>query len=269
MAHYIIGDVHGCFDALQRLLEKISFNSAKDAICFVGDLVGRGPQPLEVVRFAVETPNVSYVLGNHDLWCMSIAYDCYQDPSSEFHHLFQTREQFALLDKWRKQSQLLIKNDCLNYIITHAGIPPQWSLGQAQSVAGEFELALHGADFKNILRHIEGDTPHCWQDDLTGVERFRYIVNAFARMRFCDANGCLDFKEKDVIESRHKHLKPWFDWPNQLGDYRLFYGHWAALGGDCAKPNIIATDTGCVYGGYLTAYKVVDSDSEPECFQVT
>jgi bis(5'-nucleosyl)-tetraphosphatase (symmetrical) len=268
MAHYVIGDIHGCYDALMALVKKIQFNPDHDTIICVGDLVGRGPKPLEVLRYLLNTPNIQCVLGNHDLWCMSIAYNCYDDKSSEFYSLFKTSEDFELLDQWRLSSKMLIKNDDLNIIVAHAGLPPQWSLHQAQSLAKEMEKALHDKEFKRFLSGLEGDNPYCWDDSLTGNNRYRYIVNALTRMRFCDEKGCLDFKEKDVVESKYKHLKPWFEWPNQLNDYRLFYGHWAALGGESPKKNIIATDTGCVYGGYLTAYKIVDNISEPECFQV-
>jgi len=268
MAHYVIGDIHGCFDSLMALVDKIQFNPAKDVIYCVGDLVGRGPKPLDVLRFIVNTPNIFFTLGNHDLWCMAVAYGCHEDKNSEFHHLFQTKEDLVLLNQWRQQAQLFITNKDLRLAIVHAGIPPQWSLQQTEGYASEVISVLHGSQFKAMLGYLEGDTPHCWQQDLKGHDRYRYIVNALTRMRFSDAQGCLDFKEKDVMESKHKHLQPWFKWPNQLGDYRLFYGHWAALGGDCSVKNIIATDTGCVYGGFLTAYKIIDKTLEPTCFQI-
>ena len=163
---------------------------------------------------------------------------------------------------------MLIHNSDLKIIVTHAGLPPQWSLTQAQSLACEVEEALHGVEFKSVLAALEGDEPYAWRDDLKGADRNRYIVNALTRMRFCDYNGRLDFKEKDVIKSSQPQLKPWFEWPNHLGEYRLFFGHWAALNGTTSKDNSIATDTGCVYGKSLTAYQVQDSGSMLACFSV-
>jgi bis(5'-nucleosyl)-tetraphosphatase (symmetrical) len=268
MAYYVIGDIHGCFDTLMSLLKVIQFNPACDTMVCVGDLVGRGPKPLEVLRYVLNTSNVHCTLGNHDLWCMAIAYGCYDDKTSEFHNLFKTPEDMQLLDQWRLSSKMLIHNNDLKIIVTHAGLPPQWSLPQAKALAEEMEHALHGRDFKSVLAALEGDEPHCWDESLMGARRYRYIVNALTRMRFCDKNGCLDFKEKDVIQSCQEHLKPWFEWPHHLDHCRLFFGHWAALKGVSSKANIIGTDTGCVYGGFLTAYKVQDPTSLPLCFRV-
>lgn len=268
MAHYIIGDIHGCYDTLMQLIEKIQFNPDKDVMYCVGDLVGRGPKPLEVLRYVLQTPSVFHVLGNHDIWCMAVSYGGHKKYPSEFSTLFQTEQDKALLEQWRNKAKLCIRNEALKIVITHAGIPPQWNVEQTESYAKTFCHAIQQPNFKDILEAMEGEEPHCWQKDLTGYDSLRYIVNALTRMRFCDEKGCLDFKEKDVIESKHKHLKPWFDWPNQLDGYRLFYGHWAALGGDCFAKNIYATDTGCVYGGYLTAYQVLDATSEPQSFYV-
>ena len=268
MAHYVVGDVHGCYDTLMALVKKIQFNPANDTLYCVGDMVGRGPKPLDVLRYILNTANVYVTLGNHDLWCMAIAYGCYDDKNSEFYGLFKTPQDLELLDQWRDSSKMLIKNDELKIIVTHAGLPPQWSLHQAQCLASEMEQALRGKNFKRVLAALEGDDPHCWHEGLTGDDRYRYVVNALTRMRFCDANGCLDFNEKNVITSQYHHLKPWFEWPHALENYRLFFGHWAALKGVSSKDNIIATDTGCIYRGFLTVYKIEDATSIPECFSV-
>ena len=266
MAAFIIGDVHGCYNTLLALLNKAGYQETIDQLYFVGDLVGKGPHSTAVVNFVVNQANSHYVLGNHDLWCMTLAYGCYPNVDSAYTEIFAN--DFSLLEKWRLQSKLFLHNDLLNFAIVHAGILPQWSIEQSLLLAEQVEKVLKSPEYKDLLSHLKGDQPLCWSNSLEGAECYRFIVNAMTRMRFCDDNGCLDFREKQSKQSQYDHLKPWFAWPMHLNGCRLFYGHWAAMEGNNFVKNVFATDTGCVYEQQLTAYKVTDAFTPPQQFQI-
>ena len=253
MSTYIIGDVQGCFDELQRLLEKINFVSTQDSLIFVGDLVNRGPKSLETLKFIYHLPKKIVILGNHDLYLINLAYNAL--PSSYKPHtlerLLQSPHVLTWVE-WLRHQPLMYKNDQFRYVAVHAGIPPQWTIQQAYSHANEVSTVLQGKTFFPFLKQMFGDNPHCWNDNLSGFDRLRYITNAFTRMRFCDANGCLD--THTIIPQQNKlNYQPWFQWKNSLQGYQLYFGHWAALKGRCDQPHCFALDTGCVWGGQLTA----------------
>lgn len=266
MANYIIGDVHGCYDSLLALLELIRFDEQRDKLIFVGDLVGKGPKSKQVVEFVVNNDFAHYVLGNHDLFALALGYQCYADIDHPYRHLLNQDQ--SLLDQWRLKSRLMLVDNAMQTIVVHAGLLPVWSIEQAAQYAKEVEHVLHGDHFLELLATMEGDEPHCWSPALTDNDRWRFILNACTRMRFCDEAGCLDFMEKDKIVSEQAHLKPWFDWPLKLNDYRLFFGHWAVLNGQHTPDNVFATDTGCVYGNKLTCYQITDSHTQPIIFAV-
>jgi bis(5'-nucleosyl)-tetraphosphatase (symmetrical) len=253
MPTYIIGDVQGCFDELQRLLHKVNFDLTKDTLIFVGDLVNRGPKSLQTLKFIYELPRKFVVLGNHDLYLINLAYKIL--PSNyKPHTLTPLLESPHLLEwmHWLRHQPLMYKNDEKKFAVVHAGIPPQWNIHQAYSYANEVSSAIEGKNFTDFLSQMFGDEPHCWNDTLTGFDRLRYITNALTRMRMCNAQGCLD-THTIIAHKNDSGYKPWFHWKHSLEGYQLFFGHWAALQGRCNHPNCFALDTGCVWGNKLTA----------------
>lgn len=257
MATYIIGDVQGCFDALTTLLEKIQFDATKDQLGFVGDLVNRGPKSLETLRFIAQLKNPIIVLGNHDLHLMALYFSQHQ---SDFKHIPHTLSEIleapdcdALIDFLLQQPFLFLdtKN---NFVVAHAGIPPQWSIANGCDYAHEAKNAMRDNPEK-FFQNIYGDLPAQWRDDLSGFDRVRYIVNAFTRMRFCTQAGELDLKNK-TDRSSDAAYRPWFEWYGAHLKTDIVFGHWASLQGQCTHPHIFALDTGCVWGGKLTALRV-------------
>jgi len=257
MSTYIIGDIQGCFDELKDLLEKINFQTDKDKLIFVGDLVNRGPKSFEILEFIYHLPNKKIVLGNHDLYLINLFYGAL--PRSYKKHTLDKildTPQSAKMIEWLRHQPLIYKDDQQKYFVVHAGIPPQWSIDETQKYSQEICDVLQGKNFKSFLENMFGNEPKCWNKSLKGFDRLRYIINALTRLRFCDGKGCLD----PETTSRHatlKDYKPWFDWPNEsFKGYDIYFGHWAALQGECDVPNIHALDTGCVWGGTLTAINI-------------
>ena len=261
MADYAIGDVQGCFDALQRLLALIDFNEKQDRLWFVGDLVNRGPESLAVLRFIRQLPIKPHItLGNHDLHLL-----CHLFDFSERHHPDDTLEAILAapdreeLGHWLRNQSILVHDEQLNIVMCHAGIAPSFSLQQAKQCAAELEDKLSGENFREFLGDMYGNEPSEWRDSLTGIARLRFICNAFTRMRFCDAWGRLILTNKGPIENADPSFYPWFAAPNRQDiDVDIVFGHWAALGGKCPNPRIHAIDTGCLWGGSLTALRLQD-----------
>lgn len=261
MPDYAIGDVQGCYDALQRLLERIHFNEHVDRLWFVGDLVNRGPDSLAVLRFIKQLPLKPYItLGNHDLYFLSLVFtergQHAYDPSLT--QLMQASDCLELAN-WLRQQKLLHWDPHLNVAMCHAGIAPMWDLAMAQTYALELETAIAGTACQQFLTHMYGNTPHRWSETLTGITRLRVLCNYLTRMRFCWADGGLEFEHQGAIESAGEGLYPWFNVPHRVViDVDLVFGHWAALQGQCASPRLYALDTGCVWGGHLTALRLQD-----------
>ena len=253
MSTYVIGDVQGCFDELETLLGQISFNPQRDTLVFVGDLVNRGPKSLETLAYIYNLPNKIVVLGNHDLYLINLVYKAL--PSNYKPHTLLPLLKSPTVSKWvdwLRQQPLMYKNDKLKYIAVHAGIPPQWNIEKAYRCANEVSDALKKDDFFSFLKNMFGDRPEYWCDSLSGLNRLRYITNAFTRMRLCTAMGCLDTHTLKV-HTDDTNYRPWFEWNNNLDGYQLYFGHWAALNGKSTNPHCTALDTGCVWGGKLTA----------------
>lgn len=261
MADFAIGDIQGCYDALQSLLDSIHFNERQDTLWFVGDLVNRGPQSLAVLRFIQQLPiRPRITLGNHDLHLLHQLF-CppgrinQDDTLIEILHAPDHEE----IGHWLRKQSILIHEPEFNIVMCHAGIPPQFDLLQAKSAALELEAALSGDFYLDFLNHMYGNTPNDWQNELQGNERLRYICNAFTRMRFCDIRGRLMLNYKGTIESADKKLFPWFSVPQRKPiEVDIVFGHWAALEGQCSNPRIHAIDTGCLWGGSLTALRLQD-----------
>jgi bis(5'-nucleosyl)-tetraphosphatase (symmetrical) len=260
MATYIIGDVQGCYQELQQLLQLIEFNPKKDRLGFVGDLVNRGPNSLEVLRFIKSLSDPMVVLGNHDLYLLILGYELMPSESYQhtLHPIFAAPDKIELLD-WLRQQPLIYHHPNTQTLLVHAGLPPQWSIAQSITHAKEVESALQGNHFREFLRDLFGNDPSSWNDRLTGQERLRYITNAFTRMRFCDESGYLDLKADGNISTDPHRFHPWFDFRNPQQDkVNIVFGHWAALNGQCDAPGCYALDTGCAWGYSLTALRLED-----------
>ena len=257
MATYLIGDVQGCLDSLQALLTKINFNPENDRLGFVGDLVNRGPKSLETLDFILSLKNPLVVLGNHDLHFLAL----YFLGASHFHSISHTLDNVLNSPLCKKYIDFLLQQPFLicedRFAMVHAGIPPQWTIETAQKYSNEISMLLQKnpiAFFKNIY----GNDPTTWNENLTDWDRARYIVNAFTRIRFCDAKGVLDLENKTDV-SADLNFKPWFSW-RSIAENKLpiYFGHWASLEGRCNHPTIFALDTGCAWNGKLTAVRLED-----------
>jgi len=257
MSTYVIGDLHGCHAEFVALLEALSFDPRRDRLWLVGDLVNRGPDSLACLREARALgDSARCVLGNHDLHCLVAARSGTVKPHSAFGSIVNAADGDALLD-WLQQQPLTVRRDTT--LMTHAGLLPQWSLDQAEGLGAEVEEVLAGEQAGAFLARLFGDEPSRWRDDLDGMDRLRFIVNAMTRMRFINAEGQLDFSAKRGLDSAPAGFAPWFQFPRQ-DDASLLFGHWAALEGRTpdSAVNAQTLDTGCAWGGSLTA---LDLDS--------
>jgi bis(5'-nucleosyl)-tetraphosphatase (symmetrical) len=258
---YAIGDIQGCYDGLQYLLDEIKFNEHSDRLWFVGDLVNRGPQSLKVLRFIKNLPiKPCITLGNHDLYLLSLIFTPgKKSPKKNTLQDILTAPDCEELGDWLRNQAIIHHDATLNVVMSHAGIPPIWTLDKAISLAKELESELSSDDFCNFLADMLGDRPDTWSDDLTGIPRLRLICNYFTRMRFCRTNGSLELKQKSNIKKYPPSLSPWFSMPNRIEiKPDIIFGHWASLSGINPKPNIHAIDTGFVWGGKMTALRLQD-----------
>lgn len=257
MAVYAIGDVQGCFAALQRLLAKLNFNPRADRAWFTGDLVNRGPQSLEVLRFVAGLGERAVtVLGNHDLHLLALA-SGHAAPKARdtLAPILAAPDCDPLLD-WLRRRPLLHVDTALGYAMVHAGLVPQWDLGQAQAHAAEVETVLRGPDPTRLYAHMYGDAPNQWAAQLRGYERLRFIVNVCTRLRYCDADGRIDLSHKGAPGSQPQPWLPWFRVPaRRTRDARIVFGHWSALG-LYRDDGVLGLDTGCVWGGALTGVRL-------------
>ncbi len=258
MATYAVGDVQGCYDSLQRLLEAAAFDPAADCLWLAGDLVNRGPNSLGALRFVKDLgPSAILVLGNHDLHLLAAAENLRSlQRKDTLDAILKAPDRDELLH-WLRQRPLLHYD--LGYTMSHAGLPPMWTLDQAKACAREVETVLQGPDYSEFLANMYGNEPDTWSEQLTGMMRLRVITNYFTRMRFCDPQGRLDLKAKEGLETAPKGFLPWFQQPHRDLQQPVLFGHWAALRGHTGQPKAIALDTGCVWGGPLTMLRLEDT----------
>ncbi len=259
MATYAIGDVQGCFEPLQRLLDKLNFDPAADTLWFAGDLVNRGPESLAVLRQVRELGDRAItVLGNHDLALLVIAAGFSRPGRRDtMIDVLNAPDAEQLLD-WLRHRPLLHHDAELGFTLVHAGLAPAWDLATAQACARELEAALRGPAHRTLLAEMFGNRPERWSDDLTGLDRLRCIINYCTRMRFCRLDGSLDLQAKSPPGRQPEGLLPWFELPwRRNRDLDIVFGHWAALG-HYRAPGIYALDSGCVWGGRLTALRLDD-----------
>ncbi|MDO9168751.1 MAG: symmetrical bis(5'-nucleosyl)-tetraphosphatase [Methylobacter sp.] len=255
MSIYAIGDIQGCFDELLRLLDTLAFNEHTDQLWFAGDLVNRGPKSLETLRFVKALGDSAItVLGNHDLHLLAAS--CAPKIAHKKDSLLpilEAPDRDELID-WLRHRPLFHFNE--DFCLIHAGLPPQWDFKKTQKMALLAEQALRSPDYQAFLKQMYGNKPNIWSSNLRGVEKLRFIINCFTRMRYCDVNGRLDFVQSGPVGSQPKSLVPWFTVPKRKNaDMRIIFGHWSTLG-YYEGPNCYAIDTGCLWGGQLTALKL-------------
>ena len=254
MTLYAIGDIQGCGQAFTELLSAISFKRERDHLWLVGDLVNRGPDSLDVLREVINLgDSATTVLGNHDLHLLATAVGVrHSGERDTFQAVLAAPDAADILD-WLRCRPLLYHDTRRERLLVHAGLPPTWSVSDAVSRAGEISAHLQGPNWVNALKDMYGDEPRAWSADLQGADRLRYIINALTRMRYCDEQGNLDFEHAGPPGTQPAHLLPWFDVPRRLSEAtHVVFGHWASLG-FLRRTNITALDSGCVWGGCLTA----------------
>jgi bis(5'-nucleosyl)-tetraphosphatase (symmetrical) len=253
MAVYAIGDVQGCFTALLTLLDRLQFDDARDRLWFAGDLVNRGPQSLEVLRFVKALGERAVtVLGNHDLHLLTVAYGQRRlKPQDTFTDVLAAPDRDDLLT-WLRHRPLLHHDATFGMTLIHAGLPPQWTLAMAQAYAAEVEAVLRGPDYPLYLKNLDGPAPEQGRATSDTRERLRYITHCLTRLRFCDADGRLNDASGPPGSQPPPYL-PWFAFPQRASaDLTMVFGHWSSLGLYSAS-GVYGLDTGCVWGGALTA----------------
>lgn len=258
MATYAIGDIQGCYDSLQRLLERCAFDPAHDRLWLVGDLVNRGPKSLETLRFVKSLGDAALtVLGNHDLYLLMIADNGakLRGKDDTLQPIIDAPDCGELLAWLRRQPLCHVEGE---HCLVHAGLLPQWTIKQARELAREVEAVMQGPDCREFMQNLWGSEPASWSDELTGWPRLRVIVNAMTRMRFCTADGAMELKTKGETTNAPPGHLPWFEVPNRRSAGSvLVTGHWSALGLRI-MPNLLALDSGCLWGGHLTAVRLED-----------
>jgi bis(5'-nucleosyl)-tetraphosphatase (symmetrical) len=257
MSIYAIGDIQGCYDELRRLLDTVAFDPARDRLWLVGDLVNRGPQSVEVLRFLRGLGDRAIsVLGNHDLHLLVVAAGVRKPHRSDTLDGILAAPDRGELLAWLRRQRLMHADN--GYAMVHAGLLPQWNIAQALALAREVEAALQGPDHGEFLAQMYGNTPAQWQDSLTGFDRLRVIVNAMTRLRVCTPEGVMEFSHKTAPEGAPAGYLPWFDIPQRASrDTPVLFGHWAALG-LTLRPDLLGLDSGCVWGRRLTAVRLED-----------
>ena len=258
MATYAIGDLQGCFAPLERLLDAISFDRARDRLWFVGDLVNRGPDSLACLRFVKELGDAAVtVLGNHDLHLVCVAEGIHSAGKRDTVQQVLDAPDRAPLLEWLRQRPLMHAEG--KSVLVHAGILPAWSVDEARGLAGEVESHLRGPAFRDFLQNMFGDQPNAWSEDLAGWDRMRIVVNAMTRMRMCDASGAIALGYKgEPDEEAPRGLVPWYDVPERRSrDATIFFGHWSALGLH-VRDDVVGLDSGCVWGRSLSAVRLED-----------
>lgn len=263
MARWAIGDVQGCCDELEELLRRVNFSPDRDCLWLVGDLVNRGPRSLQVLRLTRSLGEAAIsVLGNHDLHLLAVVLTGAKlrkhDTLSE---ILAAPDRDQLID-WLLQRPLAHYDSQHGDLLLHAGVVPQWSVAKTLQLAREVEQSLR-LDARALLSQMYGDEPDRWRETLTGLERLRFAINVLTRLRFCTADGRIDLKQKGRPDSAAEPWMPWFRTPRRASrDTRIVFGHWSALG-FYRERELLGLDTGCVWGGKLTAVNLDDPQVTP------
>jgi bis(5'-nucleosyl)-tetraphosphatase (symmetrical) len=263
--NYLIGDLQGCCDALERLLARVDFSPSRDRAYILGDLVNRGPASLTTLRRLQGLGNaVTCLLGNHDLHLLAVAHGIRPAGRSDtLGELLEAPDRPALID-WLRHQRMAVHEH--GWLMVHAGVVPQWDLATTLQLADEVEQRLRGPALADFLRVMYGNEPSRWDAGLQGDARLRFAVNVLTRIRFCSADGTLDLKTKEGAGATPPGLYPWFEAPGRLtAGVPIAFGHWSTLG-LINQPDLLSLDTGCIWGGKLTAVRV--DGASREVFQV-
>ena len=272
MSTYLIGDIQGCDSALDQLLKKISFSPSRDTLYLLGDLTNRGPKSAEVLRRCMQLgDSVKPLLGNHDLHLLASAYAVRKPGKKDTLQSVLTAPDREDLLHWVAQQPLaryLESSTGQRLLMVHAGVLPQWSLEETLSLADEVHQQIKGNELPVFLSQMYGNYPSQWSEQLTGHERTRVIVNALTRIRFCSADGVMDFESSESADRAPEGLIPWFECPQRKTAQDIVaFGHWSTLG-LLNQPNLMALDTGCIWGGCLSAMEIGPDFQERHLHQV-
>jgi len=257
LATYAIGDLQGCYEPLARLVDLIAFDSSRDKLWFVGDLVNRGPDSLACLRFVKSLGDAALtVLGNHDLHLICVAEGVEKARKRDtLDDVLEAPDRDELLAWLRARPLMHVEN---GFALVHAGLLPEWTVARAAELAREVESRLRARDYRGFLEKMYGDEPDRWDEKLAGVDRLRVIVNAMTRLRVCTADGRMALEFKGEPGETRDTMIPWFDMPNRMSaDHTVVVGHWSALG-LLERDDIFALDTGCVWGRSLSAVRLED-----------
>ena len=250
--HYAMGDIQGCAGAFERLLQAIDFSPSRDHLYVLGDLVNRGPQSLQTLRLLSKMgDSATCLLGNHDLHLLAVSAGVRPlHRSDTVQDILDAPDRAHWID-WLRHQRLAVQAQ--GWLMVHAGVPPQWDATQTLACAAEVERKLRSKDLHAFLPQMYGNQPACWDDTLLGADRLRFTINALTRMRFVAADGTLDFKIKGSVSAAPDGFYPWFEAPGRRTEGTpVAFGHWSTLG-HIRRPDLLAMDTGCVWGGSLTA----------------
>ncbi len=257
MSLYAVGDLQGCFNPLKKLLDKIEFDPTHDELWLTGDLVSRGPDSLASLRFLKSLgARLRCVLGNHDLHLLRAAAGVKPPPADgTLDAVLASPDREELLE-WLRRQPLFITDRERRLAMVHAGLMPAWDIETATALAGEIETRLRADDYREFLKSVHGDAPEHWREDLRGDDRARTIIAVMTHLRFCDTGGRMALEYKHEPGTQPNGFHPWFELPHRRDpQYTLVFGHWAALG-FVRRDGVLSLDTGCVWGGSLTAFRL-------------
>ena len=267
MAHYCVGDIQGCDAALGNLLDTLDFSPSRDTLYLLGDLVNRGPDSTAVLRRLMALGDAARsLLGNHDLSLLALAHGLRQPHKGDtLQDVLAAPDRLSLLDWLRHQRLAMFEHGVL---MVHAGVLPSWDAAQTLSLAAEVEAVLRGDDVAGFLAQMYGNEPAAWDDRLAGADRLRVIVNALTRLRFCTPEGRMEFSIKESAAQTPDGYLAWYDAPGRrTADVTVAFGHWSTLG-LVTQPRLLGLDTGCIWGGCLTAARLGDTPQQREIISV-
>ncbi len=255
MATYAVGDIQGCYTEFVALLDAVSFDPAHDRLWLLGDLVNRGPDSLAVMDLVMSLDQrTTIVLGNHDLHFLAIHYGGHPPVSGDTFHDLLAAPGVGRIAEWMRAQRFFHVDHTLGFAMAHAGILPGWSVRRAEGYSRELMAVLRGTEFRTYFRDLYGNVPDRFSEDLAGMDRWRILTNVFTRMRLIDGDAHLNFSHKGALAQAPAGQIPWYESiTDELRSKRLLFGHWAALEGHTGRDDIIALDTGCVWGRDLTA----------------
>lgn len=265
MSTYVVGDLQGCYHELQQLLSTVTFDPVKDVLWLTGDLVNRGPHSLACLRFVKSLGKAARtVLGNHDLHLLAVAMSGASGKKKDTLSDILSAPDRDELMQWLRQQPLMVVDDARKLALVHAGIFPDWTIAQARNLAQEVETVLQSDNCLHFLQHMYGNEPDNWSESLYGLDRLRFITNAFTRMRICavsrkpEKNNALELRYKEGLEGIPAGYAPWFTRFVSPPGWRVLFGHWAALETHTGIDNIIALDSGCIWGRHMTLLRIED-----------